>query len=108
MPLRNLPTDAAMPLASLVDCKPGQISSRRLTRVDDAASIVLLAFAQGESVAEERYPADTLYYLIEGETAITLSERSVTLCAGDVFCVPANIEHAIEPSTAIKFLQISV
>ena len=106
MSLRNLPTDKVAPLASLINAKPGQVSSRSFTRPGDAASITLLAFSEGESVAEERYPTDTLYYLVEGETSITLPESAVTLRAGDVFCVPAGVSHAIEPATAIKLLQI--
>ena len=107
MALRNLPTDTAAPLASLINCKPGQVSSRSFTRVGDAAQMTLLAFAEGESVAEECYPGDTLYYLVEGETDITLPDECILMRSGDVFCVPAGIEHAIAPRTAIKLLQIT-
>ena len=106
MPFRNLPTEAAAPLASLIGARPGQVSSMSLTRLDDPVAATLLAFAEGEGVSEETYPGDTLYYLVEGETDIVFSDRYVSMVAGDVLRVPAGVEHAVEPTTAIKLLQI--
>lgn len=106
MPFRNLPTEAAAPLASLIDARPGQVSSMSLTRLGDPVGATLLAFAEGESVSEEVYPGDALYYLIEGETDIKLPDRRVAMRAGDVLRVPAGTEHAVEPQTAIKLLQV--
>ena len=107
MPFRNLPTDAAAPLASLIETRPGQISSMSLTRLGDPIGATLLAFSKGESVSEERYPGDTLYYVVEGATDIVFADRRVPLTAGNVLRVPAGVEHAVEPSSAIKLLQIS-
>ena len=107
MPFRNLPTDAAAPLSSLIETRPGQVSSMSLTRLGDPIGATLLAFAEGESVSEERYPGDTLYYLVEGATDIVFADHRVTLSVGDVLRVPANVEHAVEPACAIKLLQIS-
>ena len=106
MPFRNLPTEAAAPLASLIETRPGQVSSMSLSRLGDPVGATLLAFDEGESVSEEVYPGDTLYFLVEGESEIKLPERRVPMHAGDVLRVPAGIEHAVEPLTAIKLLQI--
>ena len=106
MPFRNLPTEAAAPLASLIDARPGQVSSMALTRLGDPIGATLLAFSEGESVSEERYPGDTLYYLVEGAAQIRFADRSVAMAAGDVLRVPADVEHAVEPTRATKLLQI--
>ena len=108
MPFRNLPTEAAAPLASLVDARPGQVSSMALTRLGDPIGATLLAFSEGESVSEERYPGDTLYYLVEGAAHIRFREggHEVAMRAGDVLRVPADVEHAVEPTCATKLLQI--
>ena len=106
MPFRNLPTDSAAPLASLIDTRPGQVSSMSLTRLGDPVAATLLAFAEGESVSEEVYLGDMLYYLLEGEARIKLPDHCVGMRAGDVLRVPAGIEHAVEPTTAVKLLQI--
>lgn len=107
MPFRNLPTDDAVSLAALIETRPGQVSSMSLTRLGDPVAATLLAFAEGESVSEETYPGDTLYYLVEGETDIVFSDRRAPMVAGDVLRVPAGVEHAVEPACAIKLLQIS-
>jgi mannose-6-phosphate isomerase-like protein (cupin superfamily) len=106
MPFRNLPTDAAAPLASLIDARPGQVSSMALTRLGDPIGATLLAFSDGESVSEERYPGDTLYYLVEGAAQIRFADHLVAMTAGDVLRVPADVEHAVEPTCATKLLQI--
>ena len=107
MPFRNLPTEAAAPLASLIGAKPGTVSSMGLTHLGDPIGATLLAFAEGESVSDESYPGDTLYYLVEGEAQIVLPTGPVAMSAGDVLRVPAQTMHAVEPTSAIKLLQIS-
>ena len=106
MPFRNLPTEEAVPLASLISARPGQVSSMALTRLGDPIGATLLAFSEGESVSEERYPGDTMYYLVEGETQIRFADHSIVMAAGDVLRVPADVEHAVEPTCATKLLQI--
>lgn len=106
MPFRNLPTDAAAPLASLVNAKPGTVSSMALTRLGDPIGATLLAFAEGESVSDETYPGDTLYYLVEGLADIVLPNGPATMRTGDVLRVPAGTMHAVEPRIATKLLQI--
>ena len=108
MPLRNLPTDEPRALADLVRCRPGQVSSRLLTRADDAACLVLLAFSAGESVSEETYVADTLYHVLEGRARVDLPDREVALAAGEALLVPAGVPHAVAAPCDLKLLQVSV
>ncbi len=108
MPFRNLPCDAAAPLAELICARPGQVSSMSLTRIGDALAATLLAFAEGESVSEETYPGDTLYYLVEGTCEIKLPDCDAPMRAGDVLMVPAGVEHAVEPNSSIKILQLTL
>ena len=108
MPFRNLPTEVASPLASLIDTHPGQVSSMALTRLGDPVAAALLAFAAGESVSEEVYPGDTLYLVAEGVVDVVFSDRRVPVAAGDVLMVPAGVEHAVEPQGAAKLLQVGL
>lgn len=107
MPFKNLPTEEAKPLSDLIEARQGQVSSMSLTKIGDPVAGTLLAFSEGESVSEERYPGDTLYYLVEGETDITFADKQTAMQTGDVLMVPAQVEHAVEPKTEIKLLQIS-
>ena len=110
MGLRNIPTDAPVQFASLVAARKGTVASRSLTRGGDG-SMTLLAFAPGESVSEEIYPQDVMYYLLEGSAIITLPSGNVDMRAGDVLCVPAGVPSAVEgasPSAGFKLLQVAV
>ena len=108
MPLRNLPTDAATSLAQMIDIRPGQVSSMALTR-NAGFDLTLLAFAPGESVSEEEYFGDVLYYLVEGTACVVLPESRIVLKAGQVLRVPAHGEHAVEDAgnEGFKLLQLN-
>lgn len=109
MGLRNLPTEEARPLASLIECRPGQVSSMGLTQLGGGASVTLMAFAAGESVSNEAYEGDTLYYLVEGSAAIVFPDgRRALLRAGDALMVPSGQLHAVESVEAFKVMQVTV
>ncbi|MDO4290818.1 MAG: cupin domain-containing protein [Eggerthellaceae bacterium] len=109
MPLRNLPEETAASLAGLIEARPGQVSSCALTR-DAGFDMTLLAFAPGESVSEEEYFGDTLYYVVEGAAAVALPERTVRVGAGEVLKVPAHVLHAVEGAdgAGFKLLQVTL
>ena len=108
MTLRNLPTDAPALLAGLIDEHPHQVSSMSLSR-GGGASITLLAFAPGESVSEETYPGDTLYYLVEGRAQVLLPEGAVDISEGEVLRVPAGVLHGVgNVGCGFKLLQVTV
>ena len=108
MPLRNLPTDVAASLAQMIDIRPGQVSSMALTR-NAGFDLTLLAFASGESVSEEEYFGDVLYYLVEGAACVVLPESRIVLETGQVLRVPAHVEHAVEDAggEGFKLLQLN-
>ncbi len=106
MGLKNLPTAAPEPLAGLLTNRPGQVSSMALTQLDDTTSITLMAFADGESVSEEAYDGDVLYYVLEGAADVVFGQRRERLEAGAVLMVPKGQLHAVEAAGAFKMLQI--
>lgn len=108
MPLRNLPLDSAASLSSLIETRLGQVSSKSLAAADNVA-MTLLAFAPGESVSEEEYPGDTLYLCVEGKMRLVLPDTNVELDSGQVLCVPAHTQHAVEGAddAGFKILQIT-
>lgn len=119
MGLRHLPEGRAEKLASLISCKPGQVCSKALSD-SGAVDMTLLAFADQESVSEEAYDGDTLYYLVEGSARVIYTDgaggadgssggaAAARLQAGDVLMVPAHVLHAIEGDGAFKVLQVTV
>ena len=108
MPLRHIPTTKAQCLAHLISAPDGQVSSKALAQAA-GVDITLLAFSAGESVSEEEYFGDTLYLLVEGKAVVLLPTGAIPLSAGEVLCVPARTQHALENvGCAFKILQITV
>ncbi len=105
--LRNLPTENPMQLASLITSKKNQIVSMALSN-SEHLQMSLFTFADKETVSEEEYFGDTMYFVLEGETQINKDGKEYILKAGDVFMVPAHVLHAIGGESEFKLLQITV
>ena len=101
--LRNLPVDHPEELAGLIEIRPGRVVSMALSR-SEHCQMTLLAFGDGESVSEERYFGDTLYYVLEG----SMPDKETVLRAGACMAVPAGVTHAIGGEGPFKLLQITV
>ena len=105
--LRNLPTQQPEQLAQLIQIQPGRVVSMSMSRQENC-QMTLLAFGDGESVSEERYFGDTVYYVLEGDMPLRLEGHEVRLGAGDCLAVPAQTTHAIGGSGPFKLLQITI
>ena len=105
--LRNLPTGEPEQLAGLITVQPGRVVSMAMSR-SQHCQMTLLAFGDGESVSEECYFGDTLYYVLEGEMPLQMGDRVYPLRAGDCMAVPAHTLHAVGGSLPFKLLQITL
>ena len=92
--LRNLPVQQPAALRELISIQPGRVVSMALSR-SEHCQMTLLAFGDGESISEERYFGDTVYYVLEGDMPLRLEGHEVRLGAGDCLAVPAQTTHAI-------------
>ena len=79
-----------------------------LAEAGSTCEMTLLAFAEGESVSEEAYPADVLYVALEGRPAIVLPSERVEIAPGQAVAAPADTLHAVEGEGPFKILQIAV
>ncbi|AMJ41374.1 cupin domain-containing protein [Anaerotignum propionicum] len=105
--LRNLPTDNPECFSEMITPKKNQVVSMLLSS-SEHIYVTLFTFADKETVSEEEYFGDTLYYVLEGETLIKQGEKMSHLKTGDVFSVPAHTLHAIGGKGSFKVLQITV
>lgn len=105
--LRNLPTDQIKNLAEMIEIVPGQVVSMAMSR-NEHCQMMLLAFGEGESVSEECYFGDTLYYVLEGEMPLYIDEEQYVLKTGDCMAVPAGKLHAVGGTKAFKILQMTL
>lgn len=108
MSLRNISNEKAEQLSGMIESKPGQVSSMSLTR-NAGFDMTLLAFASGESVSEEEYFGDVLYYVLEGALKVVFENSQILVSQGEVLKVDAHVVHAIEglDEQAFKVLQIN-
>lgn len=105
--LRNLPTESSEMLSELISVRKNQVVSMALSK-GSAVQMTLLAFDEGESVSEEQYFGDTLYYILEGSAVICRENKSIPVKAGEVLMVPAKTVHAVHGGEAFKILQITL
>lgn len=104
---KNLPKGKPEPLTSLITAKKNQIISMALSN-SKHMQMSIYAFADKETVSEEKYFGDTMYLVLEGETQIEKEGKRYDLKTGDTFMVPAYTLHAIGGDTAFKLLQITL
>ena len=98
--LRNLPTQQPQQLTQLIQIQPGRVVSMAMSR-QEHCQMTLLAFGDGESISEECYFGDTLYYTLVGEDSRCLQ-------TGDCLAVPAHTPHAVVAPDGCKLLQITL
>jgi len=105
--IRHLSPGTVLSLGDQVACLPGQIVSKTLAQ-NDALSLTLFAFDQGEEIATHTSRGDALVTVLSGTGRITLDGVDHGLHAGQSILMPAQIPHAVfapEPFT-MALLQV--
>lgn len=105
--LRNLPTQQPESLAQLIQIQPDRVVSMAMSR-SPHCQMTLLAFGDGESVSEECYFGDTLYYVVEGSLSVSTADTVHVLQPGSCLAVPAQTPHAVSAPNGCKLLQITL
>lgn len=70
----------------------------------DSGSVTLFAFDAGQSLSEHTAPFDALVQVLDGRTDITLGGELVTVSAGEMLVMPANVPHALAAPVPFKML----
>ncbi|MDR3561599.1 MAG: cupin domain-containing protein [Negativicutes bacterium] len=105
--IKNIAFSQALDFAGLVDYQPGKIVSLTLVQ-NDALSMTLFAFAQGEGVSTHSAPGDAMVYVLDGRAEITVGETPIQAGAGQAVVMPADIPHGVEAVENFKMLLILV
>ena len=108
MPLiKNIPFSEAHVLVDLVNYEQGRVVSRTLAQ-NDAVSVTLFAFDQGEGLSTHAAPGDALVQVLDGEVLLTIGGREVPAKTGQVVVMPADIPHSVHAATPFKMLLVVV
>jgi quercetin dioxygenase-like cupin family protein len=92
-----------MALADAVNYAPGSVVSRTLLKTQ-AGTLTLFAFDEGQGLSEHTAPFDALVQVLDGEAALTIGEKAVTVRAGELVLMPANVPHAVQAAGRFKML----
>jgi len=93
----------AQTLADLVDYSDQAIVSKRI--IDKpTGTVTLFAFDAGQRLSTHQAPYDALVQVVEGAAHVTIHERSMTMCAGQIVLMPANVPHAVAAEQRFKML----
>ncbi|HRR54828.1 MAG TPA: cupin domain-containing protein, partial [Candidatus Methanomethylicus sp.] len=94
-------------MGGLVDYQKAAIVSRTLID-EEAGTITLFAFDEGQKLSEHTAPFDAMAYIIDGEAEISIEKKQSRLKTGDMIIMPANKPHALRAIKRYKMLLIMV
>ena len=93
----------ATKVADLVCYADGSIVSKTL--IDKAVgTITLFAFDVGQGLSEHRAPYDAVVEVIEGKALITVGGEAMTVSAGEITIMPANVPHSVLAEEKFKMI----
>jgi len=90
-------------LADLIDYADDSIVSK--TIIDKSAgTITLFAFDRGQKLSEHTAPYDAVVQVIDGSAELTIGGKCITVSAGRLIIMPANVPHAVAADEKFKML----
>ena len=101
--IKNIEHEATLPLAGLVSVQEGQIVSKTLAQ-NDAVSLTLFAFAQGEEIGTHDSNGDAMVLVLEGVGQFTVDKTVYECHTGDTLVMPAQKPHAVYAKENFKML----
>lgn len=81
----------------------GSVVSKEVFK-NQAGTVTLFAFGQGQGLSEHKTPFDALVHVIDGEAEITVSGKLNTVKAGEMLLMPANHPHSLKAVKRFKML----
>jgi quercetin dioxygenase-like cupin family protein len=61
-----------------------------------SATIARFILKKGAIVPTHQHPNEQIAFVVEGKLKFTVDGREVTISAGELLCIPANVPHSAE------------
>jgi len=90
-------------LGGLVDYAGDSIVSKTILD-KPVGTITLFAFDAGQKLSEHTAPYDAVVQVIDGAGQVTIGGEAVTVSAGQIIIMPANVPHAVVAGERFKML----
>jgi small redox-active disulfide protein 2 len=101
--IKNIEFSETQRLVDLVDYEEGRVVSRTFAQ-NPALSITLFAFDNGEGVSTHTAPGDAMLQVLDGKALVNIDGKEMTVGAGEVVVMPANIPHSVNAVERFKML----
>ena len=101
--IKNIDHEKVLRLADEIAVQPGQIVSKTLAQ-NDAVSVTLFAFSQGEEIGTHDSTGDAFVHVLEGTGRYTVGGTEHIVHAGEVLVMPAKIPHAVYALEDFKWI----
>ena len=101
--IKNIEFSEAQRLVDLVDYEEGRVVSRTFAQ-NPSLSLTLFAFDRGEGVSTHTAPGDAMLQVLDGEALVNIDGKEMTVGAGEVVVMPANIPHSVDAVQRFKML----
>lgn len=105
--LKNIEQEEIVVLSELVSVNQGQIISKTLTQ-NEAVSITLFAFDQGEEISTHDSNGDAMVTVLEGTGQFTVDGKEYILTAGETLVMPAKKPHAVFAKEQFKMMLVVI
>ena len=93
----------AVRLIDLIDYQEGSVVSKMIVN-KKTGTVTLFAFDEGQGLSEHTAPFDALVYIIDGETEITISGKTLRLEKDEMVIMPANEPHTLNATKKFKMI----
>ena len=101
--IKNVPFSEPLELTALVDYAEGRVISRTFAQ-NAYLSLTLFAFAEGEGVSTHTAPGDAMVQVLDGEAVVNIDGNEMTVGAGRMVVMPADIPHSVTAVQRFKML----
>ena len=101
--IKNITFSEPHALSDMVDYEKGRVVSRTFAQ-NDAISLTLFAFDQGEGLSTHAAPGDAMVHVLDGEVSLTIGGKDISARAGEIVVMPADIAHSVNATKPFKML----
>ena len=94
-------------LAQLIDYADDSVVSK--TIIDKpVGTLTLFAFDEGQGLSEHTSPYDAVVQVLDGRALLTIGGKQITVSAGELIIMPANVPHSVTATEKFKMLLIMI
>jgi quercetin dioxygenase-like cupin family protein len=96
-------TGKSQELVSLIEYSHDSIVSKTIVDTP-AGTITLFAFDKGQKLSEHTAPYNAVVQVLDGSAKLTIGGKNVTVPAGRIIIMPANVPHSVVAKEKFKML----